>query len=213
MNKEQFRKVYAAIFVVLAMVFGILVCIAEKDYFQALGNLSFNSQGEMALSVMIILNVIIDIAIIAVPAIFLILLLTSNDKTTPFKAICQAAQAVLTKYVFIIFIWLFYLILMGADGQAYKDYFFGSGSMMIIPTIIFLVSGVALGLATSKSFANNQTGKVIATVIGSAAAIVGLCVYYGFENTNDGLVIFGMVVAIVCFAGLVVYCFLPQTKE
>lgn len=213
MNKEQFRKLYAVIFVILALVFGILLCIAEKDFFKSLGSLTWGTRAEIAASIWVCMNIGIDVMVIAVPAIYLILILLSSEKTTPFKAISKSAQAVLAKYIFVIFIWLFVLIIAGADGQAYKDYFFGEGSMMIIPAIIFTASAIALSIATSKGLADNAPARAIATAIGSGLAITGLCVYYGFDKSSDGLVIFGLVVAIVCFAALVVYCFLPQTKE
>lgn len=208
MAAKDFKKLYAAIFAVAAIIFGVLVSINEKSLFD-FTVLEWGDKAARANSIVTILWVVLDIAIIVVPLVELLLLATKPGHS-PFRVIRMAAEVVLAKYLAYIFIWLIYFVLLGAEWEVYEAYLF-KGDKMIIPLIIFIASSIALFLA-EKTFKNNLQARIIATIIGSALAIIGLIVYFGLDGYNT-LVTFGLILAIVCYGGLVAYFFLPQTKE
>lgn len=214
MNKGQFfRKLYAAIFVIAALTFGVLITIAEKNLFNQVQHLKFDNLDNIRNSLMAIVYLSLNIIMIVVPSVYLIQLFLSANKNSAYKAIFKSANAVLAKFIIAIFSALVILIVIGAPAQYYKDYFFGEESMMIVPAIIFVGSAITLSLASMRIVGSSQTLRAILTTIGSGLAITGLCVYYGFQNIQNNLIIFGLIVAISCYAGLVVYCFLPQSRE
>ena len=208
MAAKDFKKLYAAIFAIAAIIFGVLVSINERDLFD-FTVLKFGDKFERADSIARILWVILDVCIIVVPLVELFLVLTVQNHS-PFRVIRKSAEVVLLKYVAYIFIMLIYFVLLGAEWEYYENYLF-KDDPMIVPLLIFIGSSIALFLA-EKTFKNNLQVRIISTIAGSALAIIGLIVYFGLDGYNT-LVTFGLILAIVCYGGLVAYFFLPQTKE
>ena len=216
---KNFKKLFAIIFTVAVVVFGVLVMINERDIFQAFDGLNWKDEFERGIGILAIIVLTVDILLIALPTIAFILVLT--DKFDPFKAIVDSALVVLAKFLITIFAWMLLMIVWKAPADVWKAYFFDKDSLAIIPLIVFFAAFLFLMIAKVSNFEGTLTRAVLAT-IGAGLAVFGL-VFYFICGTNtsigsmgkdpDFLTIFGLIVGIACFAGIVVYSYLPQTRE
>lgn len=223
---KDFKKVFAAIFLAAAIVFGVIVMVHERSIFEQLGKLTFNSKEEGWVAAYIILTLIIDVLLIAAPVLGLVLVLL--DKTSPYKAMFVTSLAVLAKFLLSIFLTIFVIGVWFADAdpetkkEVWKNFFFHKDSMAIIPLVVFVAAVVVLLISTVGSLEGTVTRAILAT-IGGGLAIFGLVFYYvcsGHElfaaqtlDKTDPWAIFGIVVGIALFGALVAYSYLPQTRE
>ena len=217
---KNFKKLFAIIFTVAVVVFGVLVMINERELFQTLKEVKWDDEFERGLGIIAIIMIVVDIFLIALPAIGFALVLT--DKFDPFKAIVDSALVVLAKFLITIFAFMLLMIVWKAPGDVWKEYMFGKDSMAIIPLIVFFAAIVFLMIAKASNFEGTLARAVLAS-IGAGLAIFGLVFYFilgkggmaigGMGKDPDWLTIMGLVVGIACFGGIVVYSFLPQTRE
>lgn len=216
---KNFKKLFAIIFTVAVVVFGVLVMINERDIFQAFDGLNWKDEFGRGIGILAIIVLTVDILLIALPTIAFILVLT--DKFDPFKAIVDSALVVLAKFLITIFAFMLLMIVWKAPADVWKSYFFDKDSLAIIPLIVFFAAFLFLMIAKVSNFEGTLTRAVLAT-IGAGLAVFGL-VFYFVCGTNtaigsmgkdpDFLTIFGLIVGIACFAGIVIYSYLPQTRE
>ena len=221
---KDFKKLFAIIFTIAVVVFGVLVMIQERDIFSMLKDLSFEGDINRAASILVILILVTDIFLIALPAFGFVLVLT--DKFDPFKAIVDCALVVLAKFMISIFGFVLLLLFASSNGEEagmlLKEFMFNKEVLGIIPTIVFVAAFVFLMVAKASNLQGTLARAVLAT-IGAGLAIFGLVFYFigggansffgGMGKDPDFLTIFGLVVGIACFGGLVAYSYLPQTRE
>ena len=205
---KDLKKIMALVIIGLVIVFGVLVMVQEK-VFSSLGDLSFADRFSAGLSILYILNLIIDICLVAVPVMYLFFVIF--DKQTPYKAMVKCALAVVSKFLFAIFLYMLLMIVWGADGEAWMSYLF-KDELAIIPLCIFL-AGFIFILASGRKSLEGTIGRAIAVTIGTGLTLVGLFLYYVKGTDLGGLQVFGLVVIVLALAGLIVYSFLPQTRE
>ena len=214
---KSFKQLFAIVFTLAVVVFGVLVMIDERELFAGLNQLGFKTWDDAKISLLYLLLIFVDVLLIALPAIGFVLVLTG--KHDPFKAIANCALVVLAK--FLVSIIVIILVFVAAGYQVdWNQLFFGADSMLIIPTLVFGFAFILVALAKNSNYEGTLARAVLAT-IGSGLAIFGLCYYFigggtsgflGGGNTN-WLGIMGLVIGIACFAGIVLYSFLPQTRE
>ena len=205
---KNLKKIMAIVIIALVIVFGALV-MAQEKVFSNLGNLSFADRFSIGLSIVYILNLIIDILLVALPTINLFLVIF--DKKPPYKSMVNCALVVVSKYLFAIFLYMLLMIVWGADGEAWVSYLF-KDEMAIIPLVIFLAGFIFIQVSGSKSL-EGKIGRAIAVTIGTGLTVVGLILYFVKGTDLSGLAIFGLVVIAIALLGLIVYSFLPQTRE
>ena len=216
---KGFKQIFAVVFTLAVVVFGILVIINEWSVFEGLKQLSFASWDEAKVSLIYLLFVFIDVLLVALPLVGFFLVLTG--KYDPFKAIVNCALIVLGKFLITI---ITLILLIAASGIAFdwNALFFGKDNLLIIPTLVFAGAAILLMFAKASNFQGSVARAVLAT-IGSGLAIFGLVFYFtgdSFTNVVGGstidsnvLTIIGLIVGISCFAGIVLYSFLPQTRD
>ena len=220
---KSFKQLFAVIFTLAVVAFGVLVMIDERDLFSQMSNLSFEGWPAARITISYILIIVVDVLLIALPALGFVLVLTG--KYDPFKAIVTCGLIVLMKFlVSIIAVIIIVSTLAEAFGGTFdvKELFFGKESMMIIPTVVFGVALLSLLLAKASNLEGSIARAVLAT-LGSGLAIFGLVYYFllgggagGYVSGNSDsnwLSILGLSIGIACFGGIVVYCFLPQTRD
>ena len=216
---KNFKKIFAVIFTLAVVAFGIIVMIDERDMFAQLKELKFD-ETNWKVSLMYLIILFVDIMLIALPAIAFVLVMT--DKFDPFKAIVDCALVTLAYFLLRIFVGVIILAILNATPENWKEYFFGSDSLAIIPLIVFVGAFAFLMIAKFSNFEGTITRAILGT-IGAALAIFGLVFYFilgGAKNIlgdmgkdPDWITITGLVIGISCFAGIIVYSFLPQTRE
>ena len=216
---KNFKQLFAIIFTLAVVVFGVFVLINEWSVFENLKNLSFADWDNAKLSLIYLLLVLVDILLVALPLIGFFLVLTG--KYDPFKAIVNCGLVILGKFLINVIV---IILIIAASGWAldWKELFFGKDSLLIIPTIVFASAVFLLLFAKSSNYEGTLARAVLATV-GSGLAIFGLIFYFtgnSFENVVGGntfdaraLTIVGLIIGISCFAGIVLYSFLPQTRD
>ena len=217
---DNFKKIFAIIFTVAVVVFGVLVMINERDIFQAFKEINWQDELDRGIGILAIIILVVDILLIALPAICFVLVLTEN--TDPFKAIVNCALVVLAKFLLTIFAIMLLLMVWKAPADVWKSYMFEKDSMAIIPLIVFFVAIVLLFVAKFSNFQGSLIRAVLAT-IGAGLAIFGLVFYFilgkggtaigGMGKDPDWLTIVGLVIGIACFGGVIAYSYLPQTRE
>ena len=216
---KSFKQLFAVIFTLAVVAFGVIVMIDERDAFGQLSQLKFDEQTwRVSLFVLIILAV--DIMLIVLPSIGFVLVLTG--KYDPFKAIVDSAIVTLSYFLLRIFVGIILLGLLEAPAEIWRSYFFDKDSLAIIPLIVFAASLAALIVAKSSNFEGTLTRAVLATV-GAGLAIFGLVFYFvcgaaknilgDMGKDPDWVTVVGLVIGIACFGGIVAYSFLPQTRE
>lgn len=217
---KNFKKIFAIIFTVAVVVFGVLVMINERSLFQSLGEVKWEDELERGIGILAIIIIVIDVFLIALPFFAFILVLT--DKTDPFKAIVDSALVVLAKFMLTIFAMMLLMMVWKAPADVWKEYFFHKDSLAIIPLIVFFAAIVFLMIGKFSNFEGTLIRAVLSS-IGAGLAIFGLVFYFilgkggmaigGMGQNPDWLTVFGLVVGIACFGGIVAYSFLPQTRE
>lgn len=217
---KNFKKLFAIIFTVAVVVFGVLVMINEREIFQAFKNINWEDELDRGIGILAIIILVVDIFLIALPFFGFILVLL--DKFDPFKAIVDSALVVLAKFLLTIFAFMLLMMVWKAPADVWKAYMFEKDSMAIVPLIIFFAALVFLMLAKFSNFEGTLTRAVLAT-IGSGLAIFGLVFYFilgkggtaigGMGKDPDWLTVMGLVVGIACFGGIIAYSYLPQTRE
>ena len=217
---KNFKKIFAIIFTVAVVVFGVLVMINERDIFQSLKEVNWNDELERGIGILAIIIIVVDVFLIALPAIAFILVLT--DKLDPFKAIVDSALVVLAKFLLTIFAFMLLMMVWKAPADVWKEYFFAKDSLAIIPLIVFFAAIVFLMVGKFSNFEGTLVRAVLSS-IGAGLAIFGLVFYFilgkggmaigGMGKDPDWLTIMGLVVGIACFGGVIAYSFLPQTRE
>lgn len=217
---NNFKKIFAIIFTVAVVVFGVLVMINERDLFQSLKEVKWDDELERGIGILAIIIIVVDIFLIALPAFGFVLVLT--DKLDPFKAIVDSALVVLAKFLLTIFAFMLLMMVWKAPADVWKEYFFSKESLAIIPLIVFFAAIVFLMIGKFSNFEGTLIRAVLSS-IGAGLAIFGLVFYFilgkggmaigEMGKEPDWLTIMGLVVGIACFAGIVVYSFLPQTRE
>lgn len=216
---KSFKQLFAIIFTLAVVAFGIIVMIDERDTFSQLGQLKFDEQN-WKVSLFLLIILFVDIMLIVLPAIGFVLVLTG--KFDPFKAIVDSAIVCLAYFLLRIFIGIIILGILDAPAESWKLYFFDSESLAIIPLIVFVASLIFLMIAKSSNFEGTLVRAVLAT-IGAGLAIFGLVFYFicgGAKNIlgdmgkdPDWITVVGLIIGISCFGGIVVYSYLPQTRE
>ena len=219
---KTFKQLFAVIFTAAVVVFGVFVIIDEKDLFTSVSQLSFEGWAAAKITIAYILLILADVGLIALPALGFILVLLG--KYDPFKAIANAALAMLLKFVLsIIAAIIVAATLVESMGYSFNwnEVFFGKDSMLIIPTLVFGLAIITIILAKASGFAKTL-GRPVLTLIGSGLAIFGLVYYFGIGGGTGGIFnggskdwidYVGLILGIACFGGLAVYCFLPQVRE
>ncbi len=216
---NNFKKIFAVIFTLAVVAFGVIVMVDGRDMFAQLKELKFDEQHwKVALFTLIIMFV--DIMLIALP--FIAFLLVVFDKLDPFKAITDSAIVTLAYFLLRVFVGVIILGVLEATPEIWKEYFFGSDSLAIIPLIVFAGALAFLFIAKASNFQGTLARAIFAT-IGAGLAIFGLVFYFilgGAKNIlgdmgkdPDWITITGLVIGIACFGGLVVYSYLPQTRD
>ena len=216
---KGFKQIFAVIFAVATVVFGVLVMIGDRDVFESLKLVSAQDDLERGIGILAIIVLSVDVLLIALP--FFGLVLVALGKFDPFKAITDCALVVLGKFLISIFAFMLLMSVWKAPAETWNAYLFGKDSLAIIPLLVFFFAFVFVMIAK----ASNLQGTIARTIfacLGSGLAVFGLIFYYVLGNGSaligsnpnpDALDIFGLVLGIACYAGLVVYCFLPQAKE
>lgn len=219
---KTFKQLFAVIFTAAVVVFGVFVIIDEKDLFTNVSQLSFEGWAAAKITIAYILLILADVGLIALPALGFVLVLLG--KYDPFKAIANAALAMLLKFVLsIIAAIIVAATLVESLGASFNwnEVFFGKDSMLIIPTLVFGLAIITIILAKASGFAKTL-GRPVLTLIGSGLAIFGLVYYFGIGGGTGGIFnggskdwidYVGLILGIACFGGLAVYCFLPQVRE
>ena len=217
---KNFKQLFAVIFIIATIVFGVLVFVNEWDIISNVKNIDFKSWDTAKISLIFLLFVLVDVLLLALPAVCLLLLLTG--KYDPFKAMVNCALIVLGKFLITIVVTLLFLAAMEMPIGYWNELFLGKDSLLIIPTLVFGFAFLALMSAKASNTEGTVARAVLAT-IGSGLAIFGLVFYFikgGVSNVvagstidSNAVTIIGLVVGITCFAGIVVYSFLPQTRE
>ena len=216
---KSFKQLFAVIFTLAVVVFGILVVINEWSVFEGLKDLSFANWDAAKGSLIYLLFVFVDVLLIALPLIGFFLVLTG--KYDPFKAIVNSALIILGKFLITIIVLILFIAASGMPFD-WNALFFGKDSLLIIPTIVFAGAALLLMFAKASNFEGKLARAVLAT-IGSGLAIFGLVFYFtgnSFETVVGGstidptvVTIIGLIIGIACFAGIVLYSFLPQTRD
>ena len=216
---KSLKQLFAVIFTLAVVAFGIIVMIDERDTISQLGQLKFDEQN-WKISLFVLIIFLVDVMLIALPAIGFVLVLTGNFD--PFKAIVDSAIVTLAYFLLRIFIGIIILGILDAPAESWKLYFFDSESLAIIPLIVFAASLAFLMIAKSSNYEGTLVRAVLATV-GAGLAVFGLVFYFicgGAKNIlgdmgkdPDWVTIVGLVIGIACFGGIVVYSYLPQTRE
>lgn len=216
---KSFKQLFAIIFAVATVVFGILVMIGDRDVFESLKLVSEQDDFSRGIGILAIIVLTVDVLLIALP--FFGLILVALGKFDPFKAITDCALVVLGKFLISIFAFMLLMMVWKAPAETWKAYLFDKDSLAIIPLLVFFFAFVFVMIAKASNL-QGTLARTVFTCLGSGLAIFGLIFYYVLgngsaligSNTNpDALDIFGLVLGIGCFAGLVAYCFLPQTRE
>lgn len=205
---KNLKKIMALVIIGLVIVFGALV-MAQEKVFSNLGEISFADRFTIGMSILYLLNLVIDICLIVIPVINLFFVIF--DKKPPYSSMVNCALIVVSKYLFSIFIWMLMMIVWGADGEYWVSYLF-KDNMAIIPLGVFLVGFIFI-LASGKKSLEGTMGRAIAVSIGSGLTVFGLIFYFVKDAELDKLAIFGLVVIAIALLGLIVYSFLPQTRE
>lgn len=214
---KGFKQLFAIIFVLAVVTFGVLVTIDERELFAGLNQLGFKTWDAAKISLLYLMLIVVDVLLIALPTIGFFLIL--SGKYDPFKAIANCALIVLAKFLVSIIVIILVFVASGYQID-WNQLFFGKDSMLIIPTVVFGLAIILVGIAKSSNY-EGKVARAILTTIGSGLAIFGLCYYFigggtsGFLGGGDAnwLSIMGLVVGISCFGGLILYSFLPQTRE
>ena len=216
---KDFKKLFAIIFTLAVIAFGVIVMIDERDSFSQLKDLKFDEQN-WKISLFILIILFVDIALIVLPAACFVLVLF--DKFDPFKAIVDCAIVTLAYFLLRIFVGVILLAILEAPAESWKAYFFDADSLAIIPLIVFAASLVFLMFAKASNYEGTLTRAIFAT-IGAGLAIFGLVFYFvcgaaknilgDMGKDPDWVTIVGLVVGISCFGGIVLYSYLPQTRE
>ena len=217
---KSFKQLFAIVFTLAVVTFGVLVMIDERDMFSIMSQLSFEGEAQAKVTIAYILLIAVDVLLIALPVLGFVLVLTG--KYDPFKAMVSCSLIVLAKFLMSIVAVL--LILSAAFGDAinWNEVFFGKDTMLIIPTLVFGLAIILLVAAKATNFEGTIARAVLAT-IGSGLGIFGLVYYFALGGGTGGIInggtdaswlgILGLSIGIACFAGIVVYCFLPQTRD
>lgn len=219
---KSFKQIFAIIFTIAVVVFGVLVVIEEKDLFSSMSQLSFDGWAAAKITIIWILLVLADVSLIALPVLGFILVLTG--KYDPYKAIVNCAIVMLIKFVISVVVSLVLISAFQDYGAVidWKEVFFEKDSMLIIPLSVFGLALITVTISKFSNFEGSLVRAVLAT-IGSGLAIFGLVYYFGVGAGSGGILnsgdksnwldIMGLIIGIACFAGIVVYSFLPQTRE
>lgn len=216
---KSFKQLFAIIFTLAVVTFGVLVMIDERELFSSLSQLKFDATN-WKLSLFVLIILLVDIMLIVLPFIAFVLVLTG--KFDPFKAIVDCALVTLAYFLLRIFVGVILLGLLEATPEQWNAYFFGQDSLAIIPLAVFTAAVIFLFIAKSSDMQGKLARAVLAT-IGSGLAVFGLVFYFicggakgilgGMSSAPDWITIMGLVIGIACFGGIVVYSFLPQTRE
>ncbi len=214
---KGFKQLFAIIFVLAVVTFGVLVTIDERELFAGLNQLGFKTWDAAKISLLYLMLIVVDVLLIALPTIGFFLVL--SGKYDPFKAIANCALIVLAKFLVSIIVIILVFVASGYQVD-WNQLFFGKDSMLIIPTVVFGLAIILVGIAKSSNY-EGKLARAILTTIGSGLAIFGLCYYFigggtsGFLGGGNAnwLSIMGLVIGISCFGGLILYSFLPQTRE
>ena len=216
---KNFKQIFAIVFTLAVVAFGIIVMIDGRDGLAQLGQLKFDAEN-WKLSMFVLIIFFVDVMLIALPAIAFVLVLT--NKLDPFKAIVDCAIVTLAYFLLRIFVGIILLGVLEAPAEVWKEYFFGKDSLAIIPSIVFIAALAFLFIGKASDYEGTLVRAVLSS-IGAALATFGLVFYFilgGAKNilgdmgkNPDWITITGLVIGIACFAGIIVYSFLPQTRE
>ena len=216
---KNFKQLFAIIFTLAVVAFGVIVMIDERELISGLANLKFD-EANWKISLFALIIFFVDVMLIALPAIGFVLVLTG--KFDPFKAIVDCAIVVLAYFLLRIFVGVILLGIFEATPEQWNAYFFGPDSLAIIPLIVFAAALAFLFIAKASDMQGKLARAVLATV-GSGLAVFGLVFYFicggakgilgGMSSSPTWITIMGLVVGIACFGGVVAYSFLPQIRE
>ena len=207
---KDLKKIMAIVIIGLTILLGVLLMVNEK-VFSSLGEISFADRGAAGYSILILLNLLIDLCLVAVPTINLFFVIF--DKKRPYNAMIQCALAVVSKFLFGIFIYMLMMIVWGAPGEYWVSYLF-KDNLAIIPLCVFL-AGFIFILASGRKSLEGTFARALSVTIGVGLTAFGLIFYYVADASASmsALGVFAVVVAFLALGGLVVYSFLPQTRE
>lgn len=219
---KNFKQLFAIIFTLVVVTFGVLVVIEEKDLFSSMSQLSFDGWAAAKITIIWILLVLADVSLIALPALGFVLVLTG--KYDPYKAIVNCAIVMLIKFVISVVVSLVLISAFQDIGLVvdWKEVFFGKESMLFIPLLVFALALITVTISKFSNFEGSLVRAVLAT-IGSGLAIFGLVYYFGVGAGSGGILnsdsqsswldIMGLIIGIACFGGVVAYSYLPQTRD
>ena len=207
---KNIKKLMGICICAVTLVFGILVLVEERDYFKALGSLSFADRVSIAGSILVIAYLVINVLLILFPLVNLFLVAFDKRSGGPYKAIANCALIICAKYLFGLLVIVVVKIIGGDDWTSWKEFLF-KPTMAIVPFAIFIGGYIFIMFSSIKSLEGTLRRAVFIT-IGAGATIFGVIFYKAFEGMST-LGIFGLIAGVVALAGAIVYSFLPQTRE
>ena len=218
---KNFKKLFAIVFVLVTIVFGVLVMINDRDTFPYIKYIADADELVRGTGILALIILVVDILLIVLPVFGFVLVLL--DKFDPFKAIVDSALVVLLYFLIRIFAFMLLMMVWQAPADVWREYFFNKESLAIIPLVVFFTAIVLLMIAKASNFEGTLLRAILAT-IGSALAVFGLVFYFILGDGSsvvlgtmgkdpDALTIFGIVLGIALYGGIVAYSFLPQTRE
>ena len=172
---KEIKKVMGVVLTSLAIVFGIFVMIDQYQLFKALGDLSFADRVNAGASITVILYLLTNVLLLVIPIVNLFLVIF--DKRPPYKAIVKCALIIVAKFLFIIFIDVIVMLIVGVPGEAWNQYFFGSESLGIVRVLVFGVGLLLIDISGSKAYEGKMARAVLVT-IGAGLTVFGLIFYY-----------------------------------
>lgn len=219
---KNFKKIFAVVLAALTIAFGIFSLINDQPIvgIDSLKALKFDNDTNIGSSILVILYLIVDILLIAAPAV--LILLVVFDKQTPYKGIEGSALTVLIFFISRIFIFVLIMIVWKAPAELWKAYLFDKEALGIIPILVFFFAIILLIASSANKLEGTLLRAVLATAA-SALAIFGIVFYFVCGNgvnilmptmdKTDTSTVFAIITGAILYAGLVVYTFLPQTRE
>ena len=207
---KNIKKLMGVVLTSLAIVFGVFVMIDQYQLFKALGDLSFADRVNAGASITVILYLVTNVLLLVIPIVNLFLVIF--DKRPPYKAIVKCALIIVAKFLFIIFIDVIVMLIVGVPGETWNQYFFGSQSLGIVRVLVFGVGLLLIDISGSKAYEGKMARAILVT-IGAGLTVFGLIFYYAKGTEMNALQVLGLISAIACLGGLIVYSFLPQTRE
>lgn len=218
---QNFKKIFALIFILVTVAFGVMVMVEERDIISLIfqGKLTFENTYDRGISILALIIFVVDVLLILLPGIGFVLLW--SDKYDPFKAMVNCGIVVLAKFLISIFAFMLLMMVWEAPADVWNAYMFDKESLAIIPLLVFAVALVCLFVSKVSNLEGTLLRAILAT-IGSGLAVFGLVFYFilgnggaliGSSTDPDFFTIFGLVVGIASFGGIIAFSFLPKTRD